>query len=245
MIARALVLCGAVAFIGAAGCASEGDQLTQVDKGKSLVSDPKLSASTLNFSSCATCHRFEPGERPDAILPGATLAGVTLRRSFWGGQELDLLRSINQCRYFFMASSAPWTDKDENAIAIYAYLRSLEPLATDALKAPVPFTVVRDVVEVPAGAKAAGERVFNRACRTCHGTASRGDGRLKASLPILPEETIESHQYLASRDLTRLVFVEKTRHGGFLGYGGLMPPFSKEVLSDKDMGALLAFLGLY
>lgn len=236
---------GSLAAFGITACASEGAQLTQVDKGKALVSDTKLSASTLNFASCSTCHRFEPGERPDALLPGATLAGATLRRSFWAGQELDLLRSINQCRYFFMASSTPWTDKDESAIAIYAYLRSLEPLATAALKGPIPFSVVQDVSDVPAGAPAAGEGIFNRACRNCHGSAHRGDGRLKASLPVLPEESVEAHQYLGSRDATRLVFIEKTRHGGFLGYGGLMPPFSKEVLSDKDLGALLAFLGLY
>lgn len=238
----------ALVFVGGAlalSCASEGTQATAADHGRALVTDTKLSASTLNFASCSTCHRFEPGERPDVILPGATLAGVTLRRSFWAGQELDLLRSINQCRYFFMASSVPWTEKDESAVAIYAYLRSLESVATPALKGPQPFHVVQTVSDVPAGNAAAGEAVFNRACRTCHGTAHKGEGRLKASLPILPEETVEAHQYLGSRDATRLVFVEKTRHGGFLGYGGLMPPFSTDVLSDADMGSLLKFLGLY
>jgi thiosulfate dehydrogenase len=40
------------------------------------------------------------------------------------------------------------------------------------------------------------------------------------------------------------VFVEKTRHGGFLGYGGTMPPFSLNVLSDEDLADLLTFLRL-
>ena len=43
----------------------------------------------------------------------------------------------------------------------------------------------------------------------------------------------------------RKAFIEKIRHGGFLGYGGTMPPFSQAVLSDADLGALLAFLKLY
>jgi thiosulfate dehydrogenase len=42
-----------------------------------------------------------------------------------------------------------------------------------------------------------------------------------------------------------LVFIEKVRHGGFLGYGGLMPPFSLEAMTDAELGALLSFLGLY
>lgn len=232
-------------FAGMLSCASEGAQATAADHGKALVSDTKLSASTLNFASCTTCHRFVPGERPDAILPGATLAGATLRPSFWAGQELDLLRSINQCRYFFMASSVPWTAEDESATAIYAYLRSLESVATPALKGPQPFQVVQTVADVPRGPAATGEAIFNRACRSCHGTAHKGEGRLRPSLPILPEETVEAHQYLGSRDATRLVFVEKTRHGGFLGYSGLMPPFSTDVLTDAELGALLQFLGLY
>lgn len=228
-----------------ASCSSTQEPLTQADRGKSLVADTKLSPSTLNFSSCTTCHRFEPGERPDLLLPGAPLTGATLRKSFWAGEELDLLRSINQCRYFFMASSTPWKADDENAVSIYAYLRSLEPKASEADRNPIPFTIVKEVADLPAGPVARGESVFARACKGCHGSAHRGDGRLKTSLPILPEETIEAHAYLGSRDATRLVFIEKTRHGGFLGYGGLMPPFSKEVLSDADLGALLAFLGLY
>ena len=42
----------------------------------------------------------------------------------------------------------------------------------------------------------------------------------------------------------QLVVIEKVRHGQFFGVGGSMPPYSQEALSDADLGALLAFLGL-
>jgi thiosulfate dehydrogenase len=41
-----------------------------------------------------------------------------------------------------------------------------------------------------------------------------------------------------------VVVIEKTRHGRFFGVGGNMPLYSLEALSDEDLGALLAYLGL-
>lgn len=43
---------------------------------------------------------------------------------------------------------------------------------------------------------------------------------------------------------TGVVVVEKVRHGVFFNIGGTMPPSSLEVLSDEDLGALLAYLGI-
>ena len=45
-------------------------------------------------------------------------------------------------------------------------------------------------------------------------------------------------------ELKRLgfVFLEKTRHGGFLGYGGDMPPFSEEVLPDSVLADIVQAL---
>lgn len=40
------------------------------------------------------------------------------------------------------------------------------------------------------------------------------------------------------------MFVQKVRHGGFLGYGGKMPPYSQEKLTDQDLGDLLELLGV-
>ena len=37
----------------------------------------------------------------------------------------------------------------------------------------------------------------------------------------------------------RLVVIEKVRHGQFFGVGGNMPLFSREAMSDADLGALL------
>jgi thiosulfate dehydrogenase len=64
-------------------------------------------------------------------------------------------------------------------------------------------------------------------------------------VPVLPEEPLEDHplgEYTAEERI--LVFVEKIRHGAFLGAGGPMPPFSMETLSDQDVGDILTFLGV-
>jgi thiosulfate dehydrogenase len=42
----------------------------------------------------------------------------------------------------------------------------------------------------------------------------------------------------------RLIFIEKIRHGRFLGYGGEMPPFSSELLSDADVADVLEYLSI-
>ena len=236
---------GVFVVLGVSACAGDVEPRSAAERGRELLSNPKLSSSTLNFASCTTCHRVDDSDRPEAILPGVVLAGATQRPTFWAGQEFDLLQSINQCRFYFMSSNTPWTPQEENAKSIYAYLLSLESRASSAQRASIPFTMVRDAADVPASGAAAGEAIYNRACKTCHGTVHQGVGRLRQGLPVLPEETVERHRYLNSRDATRLAFIQKTRHGGFLGYGGTMPPFSLEVMSDADLGSLLAFLGLY
>ena len=213
---------------------------TPEQHGAAIFKDKAASPSTLNTFSCATCHAVAASDVGDRILPGGVLAGAPARPAYWQGQEGDLLRAVNHCRYYFMGAPDPWTKDDEEAKAVYAYLVSL-PGGTPSA---VPFTVVAAVVDLPAGDAKAGEAVYARACKTCHGSAHTGDGRSPARAPKLPEQTLAEHaQY--SRTDQRLVFVEKVRHGGFLGYGGNMPPFSKEALSDADLGALVAFLGLY
>ncbi len=79
-----------------------------------------------------------------------------------------------------------------------------------------------------------------------HGTAHAGVGRLRDIIPVLPEESVRAFEaYGFDRAKVRLVFVEKVRHGAFFGLFGNMPPYSKEALSDEDLGSLLSFLGLY
>jgi thiosulfate dehydrogenase len=230
------------AAVAACGTTTETREVrgTAVQHGEAIFKDKAASPSTLNTFSCATCHAPTDDLVAGRILPGGVLAGATERPSYWQGQERDLLRAINHCRYYFMSATAPWHKDDEEAKAVYAYLASL----AGGNRGAVPFTVVASVSDVPAGDPKVGADVFARACETCHGAPHTGEGRSPPRAPTLPEQTLAEHAEYNRTD-QRLVFIEKIRHGGFLGYGGNMPPFSKEVLSDADLGALLAFLSLY
>lgn len=230
----------AVLVLFAAACSStetKEEKLPAVDHGKYLFGSKSSSDSKDNFYSCATCHRTSPGGA--RVYSGAPLGGVTERPSYWGGTVLDLLAAVNACRTTFMDAHDPWDSSDENAKAMFAYLKSLPPDTTTA----VPFTVVRTIVDVPNGDAARGAQVYERACLSCHGGVHTAEGRLSAKVPRLPEQTIAEHAGYSPRDV-RLVFVEKVRHGAFLGYGGRMPPLSTELFSDQDMSDLLAHLGL-
>jgi thiosulfate dehydrogenase len=156
---------------------------------------------------------------------------------------MELLRSINNCLYYFMLKDKVWTAEEEDARAMYAYLESLSSSAE--AEEPAPFTVVYKVEDAPKGDAAQGGPLYVRACQSCHGPPHTGEGRLVGRAPVLPEQTLSEHPSPKYTDLDRrLVFVEKIRHGGFVGYGGQMPPFSKEALSDQDLGDLLAFMGV-
>jgi thiosulfate dehydrogenase len=240
---------GAALIAGLAGC-SDGEKPpamiyggTAIEHGAALFNDPGVVAKSLNSYSCSTCHEATAGEAGEAILTGAPLAGATKRPSFWGGQELELLRSINHCLYYFMLSDKAWKAEDVEARAMYAYLESLP--ADSAAEQPAAFTVAYEVKDVPPGDGSRGGKLYTDACASCHGPAHTGDGRLVQRAPVLPEQTLEEHPSPQYDDLDRrLVFVEKVRHGGFVGYGGEMPPFSVEKLSDQDLGDILAFLGI-
>jgi thiosulfate dehydrogenase len=209
----------------------------RVAEGQRLFKGRGLSDSSQNRYSCKTCH---DSDRPDLSRkkPGAALAGVTLRATYWGGQENDLLRSVNACRRYFMFASSDLRATEPNAESLYAYLLSLEPGNSE----PVPFTVVRTVENLPRGDEASGQVLFTLTCSQCHGTLHEGVGRLRNTVPVLPEDTLNDHVDYSPRE-QRLVFIEKTRHGLFLGYGGDMPPFSTEVLSDAELSDILEALG--
>ncbi|MBK9263183.1 MAG: c-type cytochrome [Polyangiaceae bacterium] len=230
-----------------AGCSSEPEikivEGTAIDHGAALFRDPMASGTKFNAYACSTCHEAEAGDGGDAILPGAPLAGATIRPSYWGGQQLDLLTAINDCLYYFMLSSAPWTTEDVKARAMYAWLESL-PVESNADE-PVPFTPVYELVDAPAGDAARGADLYRRACGSCHGAAKTGANRITERAPILPDQTLAEHppdQYTPQQ--RRIVFVQKVRHGTFVGYGGTMPPFSREKLSDQDLGDILTFFAL-
>jgi thiosulfate dehydrogenase len=234
----ALALCGLVL----AGCSGEPQVIkgTAIEHGEALFSDSDASPSSLNAFSCATCHVAKADDAKGAIFPGAPLAGAVLRPTFWGGQENDLLRAINQCLFYFMGSQERWTADDEDAKAMYAYLSSLPEESTGA----VPFTVVPVAEDLAPGDAKVGADVYSRACQSCHGALHTADGRLTKRASLLPEDPLAEHKEYSGED-HRKIFVEKIRHGGFRGYGGSMPPFSEEVLTDEQVAALLSYIDLY
>lgn len=209
-----------------------------VARGQELFQTRTLSSSHINLYTCATCHDAEAAGIQ--VKTGAVLAGATLRPSFWGGQINDLLAAIDECRSNFMGASQPLSSDEPDAVALYQYLASLEP----GNPAPVPFSTVR-IIDDPLerGNAANGAVLYERACGYCHGEISSATGRLGERVPRLPEQGVAEHEGYTPR-LLRLVFIEKVRHGRFFGYGGDMPPFSREVLSDAELADILEALGL-
>lgn len=240
MRALELGLVFAVVALGTASCeGSENNVLTisSEEYGEILFSDPSVSDASLNELSCSNCHATTANDT--RILTGAPMAGVTTRESYWGGTEIDLLRSINHCRYYFMSASEPWKGDEEAAVAIFAYLSTLPGDAS-----PQPF-VLGAVQDPGAGDAARGSEVYAKACESCHGQKSTGKFAIVPYADVLPEGTLAAHPSPKYDDEDRrLVFVEKTRSGAFRGYGGTMPPFSIDVLSDEDLAALLTYLGV-
>jgi thiosulfate dehydrogenase len=237
--ARAAVIGGALAacLAGIAACSSpDTTPLSAADHGRDIASDVRASNAPLNAFRCTTCH----AEDATPFKTGAPMRGMLKRPSYWGGEQADLLASINLCRFLFMGSTKDWTPDTVEAKAFYAYLQTLKSADTS----PYAFTIPREIADLPLGDRARGQVVFDGACRVCHGARTTGAGRLKNTFPILPEDTIRDHKYLNSNTETRKVFIEKVRHGPFLGYGGIMPPFSVEALSDADLSALLGFFEL-
>ena len=236
--------CGLLAlFAVACPSSSTVEKKSAVDHGKALFSDPSISGTSYNQMSCATCHDLTPGES-GLKKAGAPMVGVLDRPTYWGGQVDTLLGAINACLYYHMLQNDPWLGTEDDAEAIYAFLESENAGATAQEKAPVSFTI--GAVSVPqTGSSANGEKLYNETCAPCHGAKTTGDGRTVKVAPILPEQTLTAHPSPTYTDADRhLIFVEKTRHGGFLGYGGQMPPVSEEVLSDQELADILVYLGV-
>jgi mono/diheme cytochrome c family protein len=226
--------------LAANGCSSPAKQ-TDVERGRDLFETPAPGAMDVFAFSCSTCHDASPVAAAAATprKPGAPLAGVTGRPTFWGGQENDLLESINDCSRLFMGQTKPLASGDADASALYAYLLSLGPGDTNAFS----FTVVGTISDVPRGNADSGQALFTQFCAQCHGAMHDGSGRLSVGIPTLPEETLSEH---AEFDVhtQRMIFIEKIRHGLFDGYGGAMPPFSSELMSDSQVSDVLEALGV-
>lgn len=217
--------------LAVAGCSQSAKQY-----GEQLYTDPAFAGSKFNAWSCETCHATK--EDDTRLLSGHPLGGVTKRPTYWGGKSERLIDAASFCYVYFMRGPKAFEADEPRARALYEYLASLEGSA-DAK----PITFVQNIVDVPRGDVARGEQVYASACRDCHGALHTGDGRSSTLASILPEVKDEYAQLFPGVP-PGVVFIEKVRHGQFFAVGGNMPPFGVERLSDQDLGALLAYLGL-
>lgn len=231
------------ALLPACSGGEEVDRRSALEHGRDVFTTPSASDSTLNKFSCATCHAATREETANRVLPGYVLAGAVQRPTYWGGQYTSLLRAINDCRYFFMNATRAWSADDELAKALFGYLETLPSTDSSAL----PMTVVAVAADLPAGDAARGQNLYARACASCHGEARTGEGRLREAIPALPDESarVFEQKFGFTKPQVRLTFIEKVRHGGFLGVYGNMPPFPIEALRDEDLAAILSFLAMY
>ncbi|MBL8682598.1 MAG: c-type cytochrome [Myxococcales bacterium] len=230
-----------VLIASAAVAGSCVDRVSAERRGREVFEDSAYPNSRFNAYSCATCHRATPDERRNLVLPGAMLAGSTRRPTFWGGSVVAFQDAVALCFEKFMRGGR-FEPSDDRSIALYAYLDSLAS-RPDAVQTAVPFTVSGTTSPPGAGDTARGQRLYDNACAYCHG-APRAASRPIPTASILPDDTEREHgvaQGYTAETLAQ-VFVEKTRHGSFLGFAGFMPPFSAETLSDQDIADIVAYL---
>ncbi|MDP3277115.1 MAG: c-type cytochrome [Deltaproteobacteria bacterium] len=218
------------------------DRVSAERRGAEVFASPQLSTSRFNQFSCRTCHRADPRERPDAILPGGLLAGSTARPTFWGGTVVSLQEAIDVCFRKFMRGG-PLDTSNPDTIALYAFLQSLEQVE-GAQRTALAFTVRGTTVPPMMGDATRGALLYTRACATCHGPVRATQPPITTA-SVVPTDTEAEHGSAQGYTQATLqqVLVEKSRHGAFLGFAGIMPPFSEETLSDQDLADIVAHVG--
>ena len=243
---RAIVL----AVLCAAGCGDASRAPTGAELGERIFhTDPHISGSQQNQLVCASCHATTPGgdRTGGTVYVGGSLHDVTARRGWWNGEITSSLQAVRTCMTFFMKGSGQGQAGDSPELrALFEYLVSISPSAPGSLdfrRWSLPPQVTR---VIPDGDRASGERVFAQACARCHGAYGTGAGRLEVALtPWFPDAFKSYCSVFADPKVPlQLVVEEKVRHGQFFGAGGSMPPFAEELLSDAEIGHLLAFLEL-
>jgi thiosulfate dehydrogenase len=228
-----------VVVLGASACA--GDRESFAQHGADLARSPAISNARYNAFACTTCHAERARETGTRIYPGAPLEGAARRPSWWGGNVLDLHAAVDDCFEHFMQGE-PLDPNRDTGQALVAYLEDLARAADPATTAAVPFTTPATALDLPPGDATLGADLYHRACETCHGAKHTGAGRLGPLASVIPDDTLNAHLQQYGPACTRVVFVEKVRHGSFLGVAGSMPPFSTEVLSDAQVAEIPAYL---
>lgn len=239
MRAVASRLCSLLGIFLALAAASGCGPVTAAEHGESLARDRALSPSPSNLFACTTCHATQVvTEAFPRRLPGATLLGAAQRPRLWGGKLTYLRDAVDQCLVDFMRGTRLLED-DLQGLALLAYLQSIAP-APDTEK---PCTVVQNVdtnylAQVPMGNAERGEVGYRLACAYCHGQVHTGSGRLGERVSIVPDDTIRSFGAAQAR----AIIIEKVRHGRYFGIGGNMPFYCQEVLSDAELGDIMAYM---
>lgn len=235
----------AAVALGLVGCGDTERVAPLAERGAQLARDPSVTRSQYNRFACVTCHAERAEDLGGRTLPGAVLQGVSRRPTFWGGEVLNLREAVARCWVYFMRGVEADLD-GPTGDALWAWLDALSP-ADAGVSAAAPFTVPRTAIDLPNGDAARGARVYARTCQHCHGAFGSGAGRIGTLVSVLPTDTLNEHcrgtPPAGVADLptyVRMVVYQKTRHGGFLGYGGTMPPFSTEALRDADLADIIA-----
>lgn len=232
----------------ALGCADDPRLAPLAERGAELARDPRITRSQYNAFACVTCHAVTVAAQGTLVLPGAPLQGAARRPSFWGGEVVQLREAVERCWVSFMRG-VPEDLDGPSGRAIDAWLLSLAPEGSEEGTGAVRLSWPRTVRDLGLGDRTRGQRVWSRACARCHGAVGTGAGRISPSASVIPQDTIREHcgrdfmsvGYTNIQAYLRASVTEKTRHGSFQGYAGVMPPFATEVLSDDEMRDLTAF----
>lgn len=244
---RPAIALGVLLALDLAACGGDIQHESLAQRGSQLARDPAIARTPYNSFACTTCHAEHPGDVGLRVLPGPVLEGVARRPSYWGGETTSLHEATQRCFVDFMRGLATDLDGPTGA-ALAAWLVALSPPGDDAGAAPVPATFVTVVSDIPAGDPSHGGEVYAHACAICHGALNAGPV-LGASV-VIPRDTLAVHddpsQFMPGMEgvYLREIVIEKVRHGRFLGYSGTMPPFTREALSDADLGDVLGYMNL-
>lgn len=235
-IALALAAVGAIA---ACTGSTKTVERPAVERGEALFGDPDFSPASANYFGCNDCHSrtTDEGER---IFPGYPLQNSANRASWWGGYAVQYLDAVDFCYRKFQRAPASLTAGEPKGDALYEYLASISPQATSPAQ---PLTITRNITLLSGGDAAAGEALWDAACRHCHGSPS-GSGRIHSSVTAIDDDLFADYDTLFPGVDHRVIVAEKVRHGSFFGVGGVMPFFAEERLTDEELASILAYLGL-